>query len=63
MPMPSRWSPICWPAAMLLLLLDAIIALGLRGFTPSKMRWLGAALALFVLMPLVSIHEPAPTKP
>jgi len=43
-------------AAMLLLLLDAIIALGLRGFTPSKMRWLGAAAALFFLMPLVFIH-------
>jgi len=43
-------------AAMLLLLLDAIIALGLRGFTPRKMRWLGAAIGLIVLMPVVSLH-------
>ena len=43
-------------AAMLLLLLDAIIALGLRGFSPRKMRWLGAGVALFVLMPLVSLR-------
>ena len=48
--------PYLLAAAMLLLLLDAIIALGLRGFSPSKMRWLGAAAALFVFMPLVSIH-------
>jgi hypothetical protein len=48
--------PYLLAAAMLLLLLDAIIALGLRGFSPTKMRWLGAAVALFVFMPLVSIH-------
>src|SRR3954470_16268580 len=39
-------------AAMLLLLLDSIIALALRGFTPGKMRWLGAAALLFLLVPL-----------
>jgi hypothetical protein len=45
-------------AAMLLLLLDSIIALGLRGFTPGKMRWLGTAtVALFLFMPLSSMHQ------
>jgi len=38
-------------AAMLLLLLDAVIGLWLRGFTPGKLRWIGAALALFVFVP------------
>lgn len=38
-------------AAMLLLLLDALIALFLRGFTPGKLRWLGVAVALALLVP------------
>jgi hypothetical protein len=43
-------------AAMLLLLLDAIIGLALRGFTPGKLRWpakaiVGAVLALFLFVP------------
>jgi hypothetical protein len=48
--------PYLLAAAMLLLLLDSIIALGLRGFSPAKMRWLGAAVALFIFLPFVSIH-------
>ncbi|HEX2761941.1 MAG TPA: DUF4159 domain-containing protein, partial [Rhizomicrobium sp.] len=36
-------------AAMLLLLIDSIIALGLRGFTPGKMRWLGTGAVLLLL--------------
>lgn len=36
-------------AAMLLLLIDSIIALGLRGFTPGKIRWLGTAAVLLIL--------------
>jgi hypothetical protein len=38
-------------AAMLLLLFDALLALWLRGFTPNKLRWVGAALALFIVIP------------
>ncbi len=43
-------------AAMLLLLLDAMIGLALRGFGPGKLRWpsrtsIVAALALFLAMP------------
>jgi hypothetical protein len=38
-------------AAMLLLLLDALVALFLRGFTPGKMRWIGAAAMLVVFIP------------
>ena len=37
--------------AMLLLLFDALLALWLRGFTPNKLRWIGAALALFIVIP------------
>ncbi len=44
--------PYLLGAAMLLLLLDSIIALGLRGFTPGKMRWLGAAMVLLLFVPL-----------
>jgi hypothetical protein len=35
-------------AAMALLLLDALVALFLRGFTPGKMRWIGAAAMLLL---------------
>lgn len=38
-------------AAMLLLLFDAVLALWLRGFTPNKLRWIGAALVLFIVVP------------
>ena len=38
-------------AAMLLLLLDALIALFLRGFTPNKMRWLGAVAIVVLFVP------------
>ena len=39
---------------MLLLLLDSIIALALRGFTPRKMRWLGAAALALMFIPHAS---------
>jgi hypothetical protein len=45
--------PYLLAAAMLLLLLDSIIALILRGFTPGKLRWLGAAAALLLFVPFV----------
>jgi hypothetical protein len=38
-------------AAMLLLLLDALVALFLRGFTPGKMRWIGGAAVLLLFIP------------
>ena len=37
--------PYLLAAAMLLLLLDALLSLWLRGFTPGKLRWAGAAAA------------------
>jgi hypothetical protein len=37
--------------AMALLLLDALLALWLRGFTPNKLRWIGGAAAILLLMP------------
>jgi len=41
--------PYLLAAAMLLLLLDALVSLWLRGFTPNKLRWpAAAAAALFV---------------
>ncbi len=44
--------PYLLAAAMLLLLLDSLIALGLRGFTPGRMRWLGTgAIALLLFAP------------
>ena len=36
-------------AALLLLLVDSVIALGLRGFGPRKLRWAGSALALLLI--------------
>ncbi len=38
-------------AAMLLLLLDCIVSLWLRGFTPRKLKWASAALAVMLTMP------------
>jgi len=38
-------------AAMALLLLDALLALWLRGFTPRKLRWIGGAAAVLLLVP------------
>ncbi|HVV27708.1 MAG TPA: DUF4159 domain-containing protein [Rhizomicrobium sp.] len=38
-------------AAMVLLLLDCILALGLRGFSPRKLRWIGAAFVLVLAVP------------
>jgi hypothetical protein len=43
--------PYLLAAAMILLLLDAVIALGLRGFSPRKLRWLAPAIALLLVMP------------
>ena len=37
--------------AMALLLLDALLALWLRGFTPNQLRWIGGAAAILLLMP------------
>jgi hypothetical protein len=38
-------------AAMLLLLLDAVLGLWLRGFTPRKLKWIGAAFVLMTFIP------------
>jgi hypothetical protein len=38
-------------AAMILLLLDCLVSLWLRGFTPGKIRWLGAAAAFLLFIP------------
>ncbi|HEY2008561.1 MAG TPA: DUF4159 domain-containing protein [Rhizomicrobium sp.] len=38
-------------AAMILLLFDCILSLWLRGFTPRKIRWLGAAAAILLFVP------------
>ena len=43
--------PYLLAAAMLLLLLDALLALWLRGFTPHKLKWIGAAAALLLVVP------------
>ena len=43
--------PYLLAAAMLLLLLDCILSLWLRGFTPRKLRWVGAALAFLLIAP------------
>jgi hypothetical protein len=37
-------------AAMMLLLLDAIVSLWLRGFTPRKLRWASGAILAFLLL-------------
>jgi hypothetical protein len=42
--------PYLLGAAMLLLLLDAVLSLWLRGFTPARLRWPAAAAALFVIL-------------
>jgi len=47
--------PYLLAAAMLLLLLDALLSLWLRGFTPGKLRWAGSAAAL-----LLTLHLTAP---
>jgi hypothetical protein len=47
--------PYLLAAAMLLLLLDAILSLWLRGFTPAKLRWPAAAAVIFLALPL---HAP-----
>jgi len=41
--------PYLLAAAMILLLLDAIVSLWLRGFTPRKLRWSAAAMLAFML--------------
>ena len=38
-------------AAMVLLLFDCLLSLWLRGFTPKKIRWLGAAAAILLFVP------------
>jgi hypothetical protein len=43
--------PYLLAAAMILLLLDAVLALALRGFSPRKLRWLAPAIALMLFVP------------
>jgi len=43
--------PYLLAAAMILLLLDCLLSLWLRGFTPRKIRWLGAAAAILLFVP------------
>ena len=38
-------------AAMILLLFDCLLSLWLRGFTPRKLKWLGAAAAILLFAP------------
>jgi hypothetical protein len=47
--------PYLLAAAMALLLLDALLSLWLRGFTPAKLRWPAAAAVIFLALPL---HTP-----
>jgi hypothetical protein len=48
--------PYLLAAAMALLLLDALLALWLRGFTPGKLRWIGGAAAVLLLVPQ-TVHQ------
>jgi hypothetical protein len=43
--------PYLLAAAMLLLLLDCLVSLWLRGFTPRKLRWIAAAAAMLIFVP------------
>lgn len=43
--------PYLLAAAMALLLFDALLALWLRGFTPRKLRWIGAAAVFLAIVP------------
>jgi Domain of unknown function (DUF4159)/Aerotolerance regulator N-terminal len=43
--------PYLLAAAMILLLLDCLLSLWLRGFTPRKLKWLGAAAAMLLFLP------------
>ncbi len=43
--------PYLLAAAMLLLLIDALLALWLRGFTPRKLKWIGAVFAFLLFAP------------
>jgi hypothetical protein len=43
--------PYLLAAALLLLLIDCIASLWLRGFTPRKLKWIGAAIALMLFAP------------
>ncbi len=43
--------PYLLAAAMALLLFDALLALWLRGFTPRKLRWIGAAAVFLIVTP------------
>jgi hypothetical protein len=43
-------------AAMILLLFDCLLSLWLRGFTPRKIRWLGAAAAILLFVPHVFVQ-------
>ena len=49
--MRGRWSRGLLAAALLLLLLDALIALWLRGFTPGKLRWVTVVLGFLIVVP------------
>jgi hypothetical protein len=49
--------PYLLAAALLLLLLDCIVSLWLRGFTPRKLKFVGAALALFLSVPHARADE------
>jgi len=47
--------PYLLAAAMILLLFDCLLSLWLRGFTPRKLRWLGAAALFALFLPLASV--------
>jgi hypothetical protein len=42
-------------AAMILLIFDCLLSLWLRGFTPGKLKWLGAAAVFALFLPFVSV--------
>ena len=51
--------PYLLAAAMLLLLLDALLSLWLRGFTPGKLRWAGSTAAALLAIHLMTPHAHA----
>ncbi|HSS13803.1 MAG TPA: DUF4159 domain-containing protein [Rhizomicrobium sp.] len=49
--------PYLLAAAMMLLLVDALLSLWLRGFTPRKLRWRASVLALALFVPQARADE------
>jgi hypothetical protein len=54
--------PYLLAAAMLLLLFDALLALWLRGFTPRKLKWVGAVFVFSLFIPHARADDAANMK-